>query len=157
MTFSLFSQLDSNPSMKCVHLVVEMAAMTRRLERWSIISADLPQRWPVYLWIESFIQHHQMVIGWNLLESFWSGNQDVWYSGASALFLEGTRDLVRWNSLTSVQPLVLAHALTQNMTFSWYFSNGFCKITENIFCANVFEEFSLDFFKVSNSFLQVLS
>ncbi len=85
----------------------------------------------VYLWIESFIQHHQMVIGWNQLESFWSGNQDVWYSGASALFLEGTRDLVRWNSLTSVQPLVLGHALTAfccvfhtntNMTFSWYFN-----------------------------------
>lgn len=45
MTFSLFSPLDSNLSMKCVHLV-ETAAMTCRLERWSVISADLPQRWP---------------------------------------------------------------------------------------------------------------
>lgn len=153
MTFSLFNQLDSNLRMKCVHAIVETAAM-HRLERWSIYHSD----GLVYLRIESFmIQHHQMVIVWKPLESFRSGNQDVWYSGASALFLEGTRDLVRWNSLTSVQPLVLAHALTQNMTFSWYFSNGFCKITENIFCANVFEEFSLDFFKVSNSFLQVLS
>ncbi|RXN35659.1 splicing arginine serine-rich 15-like protein [Labeo rohita] len=32
----------------------------------------------VYLWIESFMKrHHQMVIGWNRLESFWSGDQDV--------------------------------------------------------------------------------
>lgn len=47
-----------------------------------------------FLRTESFmIQHHQMVIGRNRLESFWSSNQDILDRLLS--FLEGTRDLVR--------------------------------------------------------------
>ncbi len=129
MTLSLFSPLDSNLSMKYVHLVVETAAMTCRLERWSVISADLPQRWPCVHRIES----HTASPNGDWLESagivlvgqpgcliFWS---------VCAFPRRNQRfGKVKFSYLTSVQPLALGHALTafccvfhtitQNMTFS---------------------------------------
>ncbi|ROL43562.1 Splicing factor, arginine/serine-rich 15 [Anabarilius grahami] len=63
----------------------------------------------LYLWTESFmIQHHQMVIDRNRLESFWSSNQDILDRLLS--FLEGTRDLSFLKSPScSLSLLLLLH------------------------------------------------
>lgn len=113
MTFSLFSPLDSNLRMKCVHLV-KTAAMTCRLERWSVISADLPQRWPCVPvdWV-----FHSASPNGDWLESagivlVGQPGCPIFWSVCSFPRRNQRFGKVKFSYLTSVQPLVLGHALT---------------------------------------------